>query len=373
MECALCDVEITEENDTNEHIIPNSIGGKKKVRGFICISCNSMSGDQWDAELAKQLNPLCLLFHIKKDRGGPPPSQTFETSSGEKITLHHHGRMSPSTPVFVEEIIDGKRVVSIQARDMKEAKRMLEGVKRKYPSIQVEEILAGASVEESYLDGMVEMTLEFGGQRAGKSVVKTVLALVSLAGVEPHTCEYAMNYLRLDGPPCFGYYYAKDLVIDRPLATPLHCVAISGSPETGLLLGYLEYFGLQKVVLCLSDNYSGPNVEFCYSIDPRTREELDVKVGLSLTMQDIHAAYNYETYDYVEVMKCFDEVMPAAIEAKTRREIDRVVTAAIKHGFDKSGAAEGEILTEEHLGKLIEAAMEKMKPMISAIIEPPIA
>ena len=362
--CALCDVEITEENDTNEHIIPNSIGGRQKVRGFICISCNRTSGDQWDAELAKQLNPLSLLFHIKKDRGGPPPSQTFETTSGEKITLHHHGRMSPSKAVFVKEERDGKSVIHIQARDMKEAKRMLEGVKGKHPSIQVEEILAGVAMEERYLDGMVEMSLTFGGTRAGRSVVKTALALASWAGIEARACEHAMGYLRLDGPACFGYYYAKDLLIDRPFATPLHCVAISGSPETGLLLGYLEYFGLQKVVLCLSENYSGPSVECCYAIDPRTGEELNINVRLSLTMKDILAAYDYETYDYAEVIKCFEAVMPAALEAKAKRERDQVIADAIEYGFEKCGAAEGEILTQEHLEKLVEAAMEKIKPLI---------
>ena len=27
--CALCDVEITDTNDTKEHLIPNAIGGRK--------------------------------------------------------------------------------------------------------------------------------------------------------------------------------------------------------------------------------------------------------------------------------------------------------------------------------------------------------
>ena len=62
LNCALCDIIITNENDTKEHIVPNAIGGRKKIKGFICRACNSTSGDSWDKELAKQLNPLSLFF-----------------------------------------------------------------------------------------------------------------------------------------------------------------------------------------------------------------------------------------------------------------------------------------------------------------------
>lgn len=51
-ECALCNSNITDKNDSNEHLIPNAIGGRKKITGFICSNCNSKSGEFWDAELA---------------------------------------------------------------------------------------------------------------------------------------------------------------------------------------------------------------------------------------------------------------------------------------------------------------------------------
>ena len=66
--CALCNVEIAEQNDSKEHIIPNSIGGRKKVKGFICKDCNNKSGREWDDALAQQFNPLSLLLGIKRER-----------------------------------------------------------------------------------------------------------------------------------------------------------------------------------------------------------------------------------------------------------------------------------------------------------------
>ena len=48
--CWLCDRELTE---TREHIIPESMGGRKTVRGFICRNCNSETGHDWDVAVTE--------------------------------------------------------------------------------------------------------------------------------------------------------------------------------------------------------------------------------------------------------------------------------------------------------------------------------
>jgi len=42
--CIFCNKEITQDNDSKKHIIPNCIGGKLKVRGMVCKNCNSILG-----------------------------------------------------------------------------------------------------------------------------------------------------------------------------------------------------------------------------------------------------------------------------------------------------------------------------------------
>lgn len=54
--CILCSTRLTGETDSGEHIIPDAIGGRKAVRGFICKDCNSRTGTDWDAEERK--NPV---------------------------------------------------------------------------------------------------------------------------------------------------------------------------------------------------------------------------------------------------------------------------------------------------------------------------
>jgi len=99
--CALCGVMITSENDSQEHVIPRSIGGRKTISGFLCRPCNNRSGQTWDAALAEQLNPLSLLFRIKRE-GSSIPSQVFNMSDGSQIEYHHDAPMTPADPEYSE-------------------------------------------------------------------------------------------------------------------------------------------------------------------------------------------------------------------------------------------------------------------------------
>jgi hypothetical protein len=98
--CVLCENTITVQTDSEEHLISNALGGRKKVSGLLCRNCNSKTGDSWDAELAAQLLPLCLLMDISRQRG-EPPTLKVETTAGERLTIGPNGSLSLSSPEFV--------------------------------------------------------------------------------------------------------------------------------------------------------------------------------------------------------------------------------------------------------------------------------
>jgi len=54
--CLICECALTAAKDSEEHVIPNAIGGRWKMRGILCRSCNNTSGVTWDAALAAQLH-----------------------------------------------------------------------------------------------------------------------------------------------------------------------------------------------------------------------------------------------------------------------------------------------------------------------------
>lgn len=364
--CALCDVKITEENDTKEHLIPNAIGGRKKVKGFICESCNNASGDDWESELAKQLNPLGLFFGISRERG-EAPSQLFETTGGDKLNLNVDGSMDIEKPLYSERPLESGAGVQVQikARSIPEAKRMLQGIKRKFPQVDLNELLGNVISESSYCPDMLHFNFSFGGHEAGRSIVKSALALAVSSGIPAKECTEAISYLRNDeAEACFGYFYERDLVENRPEGIPLHCVSIKGCSKTKQVIGYVEYFGVQRVILCLTKSYEGQDVSSTYAINPITGEVLDLVVDLNLSNSDIREAYDYKKIPNGSVEAAFGEVIPTGMKASLEKEKNRVLNEAVMHAFKNCGAKEGEMLMPEHVNKLTGLMMEKLEPFI---------
>ncbi|MFC0569973.1 HNH endonuclease [Gluconobacter japonicus] len=61
--CIICNHSLTSQNDSAEHIIPNAIGGFRKVWGFLCNRCNNTTGHDWDAAWLRR------IFRFSPGRG----------------------------------------------------------------------------------------------------------------------------------------------------------------------------------------------------------------------------------------------------------------------------------------------------------------
>lgn len=365
-ECALCNVIITSANDTREHIIPNAIGGRKKVKGFICKACNNSTGNSWESELAKQLNPLSLFFGIKRERGSAP-SQVFETTAGDKLNLNADGSMSYEKFIYTETPFKDNRGVqiNIRARTMKEAKTLLNRAKENYPDVDINKISSDLKFESSYSPDMLKFDMSFGGHDAGRSIVKSALALASSSGIPSKLCTEAISYLKNEASEaCFGYFYEFDLIKNRPKGIPIHCVSIKGCKNTEQVIAYVEYFGIQRVVLCLSKSYKGKDVTNTYAINPMTGEELELAVELNLTNNEIREAYEYKKIPTGSVEKACEKVIPTGMVASYDKEKNRVVNKAIQKAFENCGAKEGEKLTQEHMEKVKNRVLEELMPFI---------
>ncbi|WP_057455412.1 HNH endonuclease, partial [Pseudomonas savastanoi] len=279
MDCYLCSEPLTFQNDSGEHIIPNSIGGKREVKGFICGACNGAAGETWDSDLAKQLNKLALFFRVVRDRG-ENRSEVIETTAGEKL-IYGKNSLKFFAPVITQEVRGAGIHLQISANNMKQAREILKGLKRTYPTLDAEKLLADATVQPKYPDGYFQFEFSFGGLSVGKSFVKSALALLSAIGIKPKICERANAYLLDDGEPCFGYYYhPHDLIITRPVGMPIHCICVKGNKAARTIQAYLEYFGILRIVISLSADYEGDDFKHSYAIDPTKGEELAIDFDL---------------------------------------------------------------------------------------------
>lgn len=369
--CMICGTAIIDDSedekvrDTFEHLFPESIGGRKGVRRFIHRGCNSTTGSTWDTELATQLQPLCLMFDIARQRG-VTPDLAIVTSADERLTLGPTGQLKLTDPQFEKTTNDaGQTAYSIKARSMKEARRMLRGLKKKHPNLDVEAELAKATLQETHAEGLVHHDLRLVVEDGGRSIVKSCLAMAFANGIDWTFCDHALRYIRdPNGEPCFGYYQERDLVSGRQAGMPLHCLAVHANPSSGLILCYAEYFGIHRIVACLGDSYAGPVIQKCYAFDPRDGSEQDVSVDLTFSRSDVDEIYAYKRYSADDMKATVDAIIGPELKRQNDAEQRRLVSREVDKAFDNCGAAPGEILTKEHLQKISRSIAEGMAPFL---------
>jgi hypothetical protein len=362
--CAYCGVEITIENQSREHILQNAIGGRREVPNVFCRPCNSTFGNRWDSEAAQQLHFLSLKLDVVRD-DGEVPARYYQTISGKSVRLHRDGHLSlpPEKPIVIEK--DGRVQIQITAPDRKKALDALQGQKRRYPKLDVEAAMASMAYSESYLDEPVAGTLQFQGDGAYRSAVKSALTLAVSAGIRAETCERALQYLRPDGEFCFGFYYRRDLIVNRPADRIFHCVAIHGDPRIGKLVGYVELFSIYRFVIALSENYSGPEIRDSYSIDPTRGEVLNLEFDLSFTGEEFRFAVDNMDETSVEARFQAAQWVIGLIQRRSfQREQERVARQAWKGTLKTLGLEPGEPMTPEIAMAMSQEIINRMFPFL---------
>ena len=291
-ECASCESEITEINDSKEHVIPNSIGGRKKVRGFICITCNSSFGQSWDAKLAEQLNWFSLAVGIDREQGSSP-AEIVHTVDGTELRLRADGTMTRKEPFFQKTESDGKVNIRMLASTKREAQQRLKGIKKEHPGFDLEGELKNLKRTAFKVNSALQHRLELGGSEAGRSVVKTAIAQCVRLGIAAHRCEIGIHTLKTPTDDRgFALFYLRDVVLDRPQTDLFHLVSIRGDSEKGTLLAYVEYFGAMRVMVNLSSKFEGDSFTSVYALNPQSREELNLSVNWDIPATELHDTFN---------------------------------------------------------------------------------
>ncbi len=365
--CALCETPLDDDNSSREHVIPNAIGGRKSVRNFICKQCNDKTGADWDKELVAQLQFFCTMLNIRRDRGKNQPTPV-ETVKGEKLLLLPDGSMTIPGTVFPACNHDNKTPLTFQVKSMKDLKKMLPGLKRKYPKLDIGKTIEQAVrklPEKEYLQDPWSVSLPpFLGGLAGRSVVKSCLALAYEAGLHIDDCEHAKNYLLSNGEPCFGHHNETDIVTNRPAKVFFHCIFVSGDPTSRQILAYAEYFGCQRIVARLSSNYDGDPFSCCHAIDPVTGQELDIEVHLNFTPEDIASIYAGEKVDNSVLEMALSSLLETYQERSRSTSIAHAVDDAAEFALANCGVRLGETFSDEQIKEFIGLLQGRLEPFL---------
>lgn len=366
--CALCDNPLSVVGDSGEHIIPNSIGGRRKIWGFICRGCNSTTGETWDAEIWKQFSHVAMMHGVERDRGEPPSIQ-IQTVDDNRYLLLPDGSMTIERPTYSAEQGDAGININIAARDTKEARRMARQVANKHPNVDLQSLLDGMTARETPLESPVTYTGAFGGTLAGRSMVKSAVALAAAAGIDARACDAAMPYLTDDAaPPPYAFFYVRDLVANRPPFHAFNCVSVVGDPARRILLGYVEYFSMSRIVVILSEAYDGEPIQATYAFNPASGEPLDLKIDLELRDDELELIRKNEAFTNETYSAALGAGFDIIYKRSQMRHWQRETAAAFDYACKALGILPNGVVPPEKAREFSALMVEYLGPTISRMV-----
>ena len=218
---------------------------------------------------------------VKRGRGGRHPDLKVQTASGEKLRLQSDTVLVPDKPEVKVNDLGDRLEITIRTNNPKTAVNLINKVARDHPGFDVQKAVREMSTEDSYLDSPLALSFRYGGPDAGRSMVKSCLALLSETGAKPKDCARAMTYLEdpsPDAPPPFWIFFDADLVTNRPQDHLFHCVSVVGQPEHGRILGYVEFFNFARILVRIGEDYEGEAFQATYAVNPIDGQALAVSV-----------------------------------------------------------------------------------------------
>ena len=364
--CYRCEVEITIDNEADEHIILNACGGRLKSKALLCKICNSTFGETFDAQLAQQTNDLANLLLIKRARGIPQPIKGTHSKTGEEYLLQFGGEPVLSKPKVSEKIEGAKINLSIIANNEKKFRQVLSGLKRKkYPQLDIEKTIESAQRSSKYLDDPISFKSTIGGKEAFKSIVKTAINYFILKKGErvyiKHLLAYLENKEELD---VVWIHYPDDLIY-APIENEVsHIIKVVGNPTEKILYAYIELFNLHNFIVKLNDNYDGQYINETYVFDVINTEELNKVIPLDYSREHILGLFsNKDSKPFRKIQNGYERIMSIAMQRQSSNQIEKIINMAISNSLGKY--PKGIPITKEMLNKFNEELMEQIMPMIA--------
>lgn len=284
--CYLCDDPITAENESEEHIIINAIGGHLKSKDLLCIECNNKFGETDDVALANQI-PFPTLFDIKRDRKKPPSIIAFRKDDGTEYRINR--RLEAKSRVLPPKYgtkEDGKKYAEFRG-GKKQAEGLIRRIVKENPNLDPEELNKNIIWEEPQMrlfdvyDGRLQ------GAEVSRVQCKTAINFFIYSGGDSEYVEDAIKYAQGENiyPERTFHFYPPDSFHEIEANEVSHVLYVHGNPDEGILYCYIEYFNLYQTLVKLNDNYNGPAIKATYAYDVLKRTKLVKEFDLPLTKE----------------------------------------------------------------------------------------
>lgn len=352
IKCYCCKKQITKDTFSDEHILPNAIGGKLKSSNLLCKVCNSTFGSDFDSELSKQLLFLSSFLNIKRERGKHPKVKGGKTESGVEIDLLAGGKPYYSKPIVETINKDNEVEINIMARDKKELKGILQGLSKKYPNIDVQNILKNSIEESSYLNEPIKISQTIGGAKALNAITKIALnfSIYHSKDFQPFTKVIDSLKKNKKNTFCKHYYQKKKLYKKTPQEI-CHILHIQSNKHNKNVIGYIEFFSSYSFIILLSDNYTGKKINSTYCYNFKNNKILQKSINLKISTEDFNKLPIISSEHYPKITEKMDRIIKIGLKEQNDKALSDLISKCVDDIWKVKYGHE-EIITEQMVKEL---------------------
>lgn len=117
---------------TNDHIIPQAMGGKLKAP--LCVECRTKIYSI-DTELTNNLQKIATLLDVKRERKANRPFKVKQVETGVEFEINSRTGRRARPEVKIKFDQNGIPIPEVTASSKKDLKDILDGIKKKYGEI----------------------------------------------------------------------------------------------------------------------------------------------------------------------------------------------------------------------------------------------
>ena len=347
-QCIYCGIKFTEENNSDEHLVPEGIGGKLCRKYLLCKECNNKTLSKFDKAIQEHLSLFLNLKGIKGKRG-----KEVSIKAGSKLgkVIFRDG-----IPIVLPSFTDNADGSKLILGDKKYIEDILNGFKKKYFNLKI---------RERKNETLSMVSLKLIDQKVWKGIGKTLYLFAHFFDEDyaPKT-EFFKDFLSQseEAVPFICPLGWASREIENLLNLPkefkksrndCHLVILDYRNEENCIIGYVNFFGIGYIGI-IDDNYEGDSKVLGYYINVKSKDDKDLSSlnKLNITRKDlIGLTSNWLTDETLKLFK--DQYSQAFQEAKLSKDVeDTFFSAAMK-----TGLKEGEILDEKWLEAFITEIM----------------
>ncbi len=327
MKCYRCDTDLIEKENASpeqirllkyrseEHIIPNFCGGRLTSFDLLCAKCNSDLGTEVDGSLDKELL-LHQMFRFELDRGKQKHRYilAYTKETNQEVLVKSNLDWKHFKPEY--EISDDGQVKRLRCRDIDQAREILEGLKRKFPQIDIEETLKMMKEVEEFLPEKISFDHRtIGKPETMRAIAKIALNYFLYCKGDRIWVEDIIKYVcNSDVKNIYTTFYYSFMPIHKLGSDEIsHILFLRGDPRKELLYCYIELFSVANFVVIINRNYTGEDFTQQYCYDVLSNQELKGKEIKLKLFTDLFKYLNFkvhyeETEDYIidKVSRAFE-------------------------------------------------------------------